>query len=319
VLAKLHLKKRYDLIHVHSVPDFEVVAALLPKLLGAKVILDIHDIVPEFYASKFRVNPDSLTFKALVLVERISARLADRVIISNHLWYNKIVSRSVAAEKCSTILNYPDPTAFRMRRIVVREGKARDKLILLYPGTFGWHQGLDVAIRAFSIIAERAGGVDFHIYGDGSEKGKIQDLIAGLRIGDRVFLMNSVPHSKIGDVMACADIGVVPKRNNMFAGEAFSTKILEFMAVGVPVIVSETAIDRFYFNHSIVHFFKPEDENDLARAMLSLIENREARESLAARASEFVRQYTWDKKKEMYLTLVDSLIGKSQAPRLPVP
>ena len=59
-------KQRYDLIHVHSVPDFEVFATLFAKMTGAKIILDIHDIVPEFYASKFDVSRESLTFKVLV-------------------------------------------------------------------------------------------------------------------------------------------------------------------------------------------------------------------------------------------------------------
>ena len=56
----------YDLIHVHSVPDFEVFAALIPKIKGTKIILDIHDIVPEFYTSKFDVSQDSFIFKGLM-------------------------------------------------------------------------------------------------------------------------------------------------------------------------------------------------------------------------------------------------------------
>ena len=59
-------REPYDLIHVHSVPDFEVFAALWPKLRGSKIILDIHDIIPEFYASKFGIGPQTITFKMLV-------------------------------------------------------------------------------------------------------------------------------------------------------------------------------------------------------------------------------------------------------------
>ena len=76
--------KRYDVIHVHSVPDFEVFASLIPKLMGSKVILDIHDIVPEFYASKFNKGRDSLVFKTLVLMEKLSIAFSDHVIIANH-------------------------------------------------------------------------------------------------------------------------------------------------------------------------------------------------------------------------------------------
>jgi len=64
LLTKNHLSKRYALIHVHSVPDFEVFSALIPKILGAKVILDVHDIVPEFFASKFSKGEKTWLFKA---------------------------------------------------------------------------------------------------------------------------------------------------------------------------------------------------------------------------------------------------------------
>ena len=74
VLSREQLKRRYDLVHIHSIPDFEVFAAWLPKITGSKLILDIHDIVPEYYASKFRISSKSLIFKLLVLVERMSPR-----------------------------------------------------------------------------------------------------------------------------------------------------------------------------------------------------------------------------------------------------
>ena len=70
-LTGRHIKIPYDLIHVHSVPDFEVFAAAFTKLKGAKIILDIHDIVPEFYASKFNQSKNSMLFKALALLERL--------------------------------------------------------------------------------------------------------------------------------------------------------------------------------------------------------------------------------------------------------
>ena len=74
-LAKSHTHRRYDFIHVHNVPDFLVFAAWWPRMFGAKIILDIHDIVPEFYASKFKRSADSFVVKALKKVERASARL----------------------------------------------------------------------------------------------------------------------------------------------------------------------------------------------------------------------------------------------------
>ena len=113
-----HLKIAYDVVHVHSVPDFEVFAALLPKITGSKIILDIHDIVPEFYCSKFGKSNDFFLFKGLVLAEKISISFSDHVIISNDFWYNTLISRSTNKKKCTVILNYPDNSIFFKRNTV---------------------------------------------------------------------------------------------------------------------------------------------------------------------------------------------------------
>jgi glycosyltransferase involved in cell wall biosynthesis len=131
-----HLREPYDLIHVHSVPDFEVFATLIPRLMGARVILDIHDIVPEFYASKFKVGERSIVFRLLVFLEWLSIAYSSHVIISNHLWQKTLVGRSVRPEKCTTLINYPDLTIFWRRPSPARN---QDEFVMCYPGTLAWH------------------------------------------------------------------------------------------------------------------------------------------------------------------------------------
>jgi glycosyltransferase involved in cell wall biosynthesis len=303
-ISKKHLQKPYDLIHVHSVPDFEVFAALLPKLLGSSIILDVHDIVPEFYASKFSGSKDSFLFKALVKIEQLSIKFSDHVIISNHLWHKTLTSRSVNESKCTTVMNYPDENIFYQRPKTRLDGK----FIMVYPGTLGWHQGLDIAIKAFAKIADQAPEAEFHIYGRGPERDNLAALIAALHMKNKIFLKNPLPINKIAEIMANADLGVVPKKNDPFGGEAFSTKILEFMSLGIPVIVSGTKIDKHYFNDSVVKFFNPDDINDLAQSMLTLLKDKKQCDTLRDNALCFVEDYRWSKKKNEYFELVDSLI-----------
>jgi len=175
--------RHYDLIHVHSVPDFEVFATIFPKLCGTKIILDIHDIVPEFYASKFKTTNRALFFQLLLLLERLSARFADHVIISNHIWWETLVARSVKRSKCTPILNYPDPAIFYPRPRTRRD----DRFVVLYPGTVNWHQGLDIAVRAFALIKDDLTTAEFHIYGGAIKNNPLMDLIQQLRLEDRVF------------------------------------------------------------------------------------------------------------------------------------
>lgn len=303
-LTKEQFKGGYDLIHVHSVPDFEIFAAFIPKLMGAKIILDIHDIVPEFYASKFKTSKNSLTFKLLIAVEGMSIGFADHVIAANHIWQDRLETRSVKVSKCTTILNFPDTEVFR------KQGRNRTdgKFIILYPGTLNFHQGVDIAIRALALIKDCAPEAEFHIYGQGEQFNFLKALAVELGLQDRVFLHGILPSSQINSVIENADLGVVPKRKDSFGDEAFSTKILEFMALSVPVVVPDTTIDRYYFNDSVAKFFHANDEKSLAEAILEMIRNPEARQRLTRNADEFVRKYLWDENKTTYLALVDSLV-----------
>jgi glycosyltransferase involved in cell wall biosynthesis len=306
-LSRLHLKKKFDLVHVHNVPDFLIFSAWLPKLTGAKIILDLHDILPEFFANKFRKPEDSFYVKLLKVVEWISVRFANRVIISNHLWFDKITARSASKEKCSVFINYVDPEIFGCKRT-----RNDGKFIMLYHGGLQRHQGLDIAIRAFAKISSQKSEAEFHIYGGGNMKPELQTLAKELKLTDKVIFFESVTMRKIAGIVANADLGIVAKRADSFGNEAYSTKIMEFMAAEVPVIVSKTKVDDFYFNDSVVRFFESGNENDLAAAMLDLMNNRPARENLVRNANAYVARNNWNVKKHEYTRLVDSLIHSTE-------
>ncbi len=307
VLTRRHLRAHYDIIHVHSVPDFEVFATIIPRLLGARVILDIHDIVPEFYASKFKVSERSLVFRLLLAIERLSTAYANHVIIANHLWYTKLTKRSVPPAKCTAIINYPDLSIFSRRQPALRNDR---DFVLCYPGTLNWHQGVDLAIHAMARLRDRAPHLKFLIIGDGPDRGKLKTMIAEHRLEDRVTMTGLLPVEKVAETMANIDLGVVPKRKDSFGNEAFSTKIMEFMAMGVPVLASSTRIDRFYFNEDIVQFFESENVEDLATKILELAGNAARCNALRERAAEFICANSWDVKKQEYLNLVDRLVSR---------
>jgi glycosyltransferase involved in cell wall biosynthesis len=311
VLARRHLEHPYDLIHVHSIPDFEVFAAWLPKLLGAKLILDIHDLVPEFHATKFNGSRTSLTFRMLVLVERISAAFCDHVIIANHVWQRRLESRSVDKKKLTTVMNYPDEKIFRRRGL----RRSDNRVILLYPGSLNHHQGLDLAIRAFSRIASQAPQAEFHIYGLGQQLEYLKSLIVELRLEKQVQYKGDRPLDQIASVMETADIGIVPKRKEGFGNEAFSTKILEFMTMGIPVLVPDTLIDQYYFDNCVVEFFRGGDEQSLAAKMKLLIEDIARRQELSQNASHFVKKFLWSSNEGAYLRLIESLLDRGEPSR----
>jgi glycosyltransferase involved in cell wall biosynthesis len=311
VLAWRHRQRPYDLIHVHSVPDFEVFAAWFPKLLGARVILDIHDIVPEFYASKFGVDHRSAVFRALKWIERASCRFADHVISANHLWHEVLTQRAVAKDKCTVFLNYVDKTIFYPRQRVRKD----NRFILIYPGGLQKHQGLDVAIRAMPAIRREVPHAEFHIYGDGNQKEALHTLIGDLHLAQAVFLHREVPLQEVPELMANADLGIVPKLAESFGNEAYSTKILELMSQGLPIVLSRTKIDDYYFDDRTVRFFESGDADGLAAAVVSLAKDSDARAKLVRNASAYLESHYWDSRQQEYLDLVDRLLQARKTTR----
>ena len=297
-----HFQQPYDIVHVHNIPDFLVFAAWYPKLTGVPLILDIHDIVPEFFASKFHTG-SGITSRLLVWMERASAAFADRVIIANHLWLEKYARRTGLNGRCTVFINHVDARLFKC----IPRTRQNSHQIVLYPGGLQWHQGLDIALRAFQRVARDLPAAEFHIYGEGNAKESLISLTNDLGLNDRVRFFEPRSLDEIATIMANADLGIAPKRADCFGNEAYSTKIMEFMAVGVPVIVSSTKVDRYYFNDSIVRFFESGNPDALAREMVALLRDNELRRRMIGQASKYAATHCWENRKDDYLRLVDSL------------
>jgi glycosyltransferase involved in cell wall biosynthesis len=303
-LTRLTCRGRYDVIHVHSIPDFEVFATWLAKLTGSKVILDIHDLVPEFFNSKFGKDEQSWLYKMLLWEEKLSISYADHVIIANHLWEKKLFLRSLKPEKCSVYLNYPDSDIFSPRST---KATHRDEYKIMFPGTLSWHQGVDVLIRAMKPVCEKIPNCKLYIYGVGSELPKLKVLAKELGLGEYVIFEDILPIYEVAQLMSECVLGVVPKRKDSFGNEAFSTKIFEFMSLGVPVLVSDTKIDTYYFNDDCVRFFTSGDHSELAEKIIHLIEHEDERKLMVENSMRYIQEHNWDIHSQRYFDLIDSL------------
>jgi glycosyltransferase involved in cell wall biosynthesis len=296
-------QRPFDLLHIHNMPDFLVFAGLLPKLQGTAVLLDVHDLLPEFFNSKFSKASTGRLPRHLRLAERLSAAVADHVIVANDLWLERYARRNGATGRSSAWINYVDGRLFAQRPSTRRD----DRLIVMFPGGLYWHQGVDLIIKAFPAVLAEVPNAEFHIYGDGDRREELAALVRDLGLEASITLHTPVPSRDIAGIMAGADLAVVPKRADSFGNEAYSTKIMEFMSLGIPVIASATRIDRFYFNDSIVRFFESGSVPDLARAIIELLRDPAARAAQAERARAFAEKNTWQSREADYFRLVDSL------------
>jgi glycosyltransferase involved in cell wall biosynthesis len=307
LLSFLGPLKQYDLIHVTSPPDFLVFSAIMPKLFGAKVILDIHDIGPELYMRKLGKSKKSFIIKMLKFIEKISCQFADHVITVTDIWKEKLIKRSVQSTKCSSILNVPDDDMFRP---VIQKRKDLSKSFnLFYHGSLEEHFGVDTLLKAIPEVRQNIPDVELHIYGGGRLLEEFEILSTKLEIQDCVIFHGVVPFYELPKILMEADIGIVPTKASVFSDEALSMKSLEYISLKIPIVISKNTAHSYYYDDSVVKFFKPDDEHDLAKSIILLCKNENERNQLASNAYKLIGKYGWKKAKLKYLQIIDNLIS----------
>ena len=168
-LTQLHLRQPYDTIQVHNLPDFLVFCALVPKLQGVPVILDLHDLMPEFYAGRFGQNEKSLLGRIIRWQERMSCHFADHVITVSEHWRQALIGRGLPAEKCSVVMNVADEEIFRPPENGSSPAKDQAGLHLFYHGTLVYRYGLDLAVQAVANLKDDMPDIHLTILGDGPQ------------------------------------------------------------------------------------------------------------------------------------------------------
>jgi glycosyltransferase involved in cell wall biosynthesis len=189
--------------------------------------------------------------------------------------------------------------------------RTNGKFLITYPGSLNWHQGVDVAITAFAKIKDQMPDAEFHIYGEGPAKESLIWLAGSLGLSNRVIFHGFLPTEQIVQVMADTDLAVEPKRSgSQFGNEALSMKIFEFMAVGVPLVVSRTRIHQYYYTDALVKYYDDDNDEDLAAKIVMLRRNPALRQQQVTNALKYVEGHSWDAERYRYLGIVDSLVAK---------
>jgi glycosyltransferase involved in cell wall biosynthesis len=312
-LSFLHLLKRYDVVHVHNLPDILVLSALIPKLTGAKVVLDMHEIMPEFFMRKYNKEEHHFSIRIIKLFEKISTRFSNHVIVATPFLKEKVLERSLSSDNCTAILNLSDSKYFKS--IPTIDHRQNGKFKLVYPGTISEIQGLDVALNAVKLVVDNSEiPIEFHIYGHGSEEAeeKINNQIKDLNLQKVVKLNQGVPIERLAQILETMDVGIVPKRDGKFAGDAMSAKLFDFAAIGLPTIVSRTRGDSLYFDESMVLFFEPGNEKELANCIIKLYQTPKLRMTLSNNLKLLNQRLNWDViKKDLYM-VYDRLLLNSK-------
>jgi glycosyltransferase involved in cell wall biosynthesis len=308
-LAQLHVQRPYNTVQLHNLPDFLVFAAWLPKLFGAYVILDIHDLMPEFYQGRYGSDSTSLLVRLLRLQEKVACRFADHVITVSEIWRQTLIGRGVPADKCSVVMNVADHTVFHPSQGPRAERGDEDGLRLIYHGILPYRYGLDLALRAVAKVRSQIPNIYLTIHGGGEYYPNLVALAEELDLLDKHvhFSTEYVPLGDLPDFIRAADIGLAPYRTDVFTDGIVPTKLMEYAALGMPAIAARTTAIKTYFEDTMVEFFTPGDADDLARCILRLYSDRKRLAQLVQGADKFNQRYNWAKLAGEYVALVEQL------------
>jgi glycosyltransferase involved in cell wall biosynthesis len=308
-VSRLSLHRHYSLIHVHNLPDFLVFTAVVPRLLGARVLLDIHDPLPDLYISKFAGRESHVAVRLARWLEKVSTAFADHVVTPGEPSRRRLVGRGLPPEKVTNILNSADPRVFRPIRPAGGEAAPARHFTLVYHGGIFKRYGLDLAIRAVHQLRQDIPGLQLHIVGGGDETESLKQLVEQLDLSEQVSLAGWIPPEKIPEFVAEADLGVVPYRQDTFTDLIYPTKAFEYIVMGIPVIMSGLAGVVELFPDVPDLFFPPDDVDALAQHILRLYREPERKRRLNEALQRAYAPYRLEGQRRTYLSLVERLVN----------
>jgi glycosyltransferase involved in cell wall biosynthesis len=309
-LQKLNRKRKYMMIQVHNMPDSHVFIALLQKIKGTPVILDIHDLTPELLTSKWDNNLSRKVKPLIAFVEKISCKFSNHVITVTEGCREILISRSAPPEKITLILNTANTSIFpfyKEREFRKIESNAK----LLYHGTVAERFGLHIIIDAMPLILKTIPGSILLVHGkyDADYKDYLIKKITGLNLEYNVVLGDARTHEELYDIMKETDIEVVPYLSNEYMNLSLSTKAFECAAAGLPIVATRLRTLNMAFNDNAVAYAEDQNIEDFAGKIIELCHNPEKRKQMTLNAYNAVLEISGDVMEERYLSLIEKITG----------
>jgi glycosyltransferase involved in cell wall biosynthesis len=308
----------YDVVHVHNMPDFLVFCAIFQKLAGTKIFLDLHDLMPEVYQSKYKLGHEHWLTWLLRVEERLSIRFSSMVITANHIFADLLLRRGVAAPKVTVVMNGADERFFvsEIDRKAIRANKRRGDFHVLYVGTLAPRYGVEIAIRALAKLhkARSIPGLRFSIIPRTANEGRYVDEVvkeAGRSgLGSHFRLRNPVPHDQMPRVIAEADAMIYTPLPDIHMDIALSTKIPEAIAAGCPIVASRLSVHRRYFDEDALFMFEPGNVDECAARVLEVAVSPDGVREKMAHAKARLEEIGWPKQAQIYLNLLSAVRGR---------
>lgn len=309
-VTSLNFKHKYDIIQVHNLPDFLVFSAFIPKMMGVPIILDLHDLMPEFFAGRFKSSMSFLA-KLVIWQERKSCKFANHVITVSEHWRQALIKRGVPEQKCSVILNVADNQIFYPKANGNGHKPDPNQFRLIYHGSIHERYGLDLVVLAVDQLRNEIPDIHFTLIGHGAFLPHVAKLVEERGLSRYVSMEKLHLAEELPDIIRSCDLGVVPYNNDVFTDGLLPTKLMEYAALEMPAIASRTTAIQAYFSDTNTEFFEPGNVDDLAQKIRSLHGDPERLAELSRGSQKFNQRYNWSKVGSEYVELVEKVIKEN--------
>ncbi|NOS80985.1 MAG: glycosyltransferase [Nitrospira sp.] len=317
-LAFRSLTQRYHVVHIHNMPDVLVIAALVPKLLGAKVILDLHDPMPELMMTIFNLRRESLGVRLMAWLEKWSIARANVVLTVNRACEKLFVSRSCSASKVCVVMNSPDEKIFKYSpaQIAKRHSDgANVPFVIMYHGTLEDRNGVDIAVEALGKMRQLVPAAELRIYGHRTPfLDHVMATISDKGLEKAVQYLGPRRLEQLTEAIRECDVGVIPNKRSIFTEINTPTRIFEYLALGKPVVAPRAPGIQDYFSEDSLVYFNLGEADDLALKLTWVALNQQEALEVASRGQAVYLEHAWSKESEKLLRrTADLLINGDRA------
>jgi glycosyltransferase involved in cell wall biosynthesis len=300
----------YDLAIVCTMPYAAILAALPLRRAGTKLVLDVHDTMPELYRDKFPGWLGGIGVPIMKMEERLSASLADLVLAVHEPHRQRLTDYGIKADRVRVVLNSPDDRIFVANGAIARDPNT---FTVVCHGTITHRMGLDLAVRAVALLRDRIPQLRLLAVGAGDYLTQIHRLVAELNLQDRVIFQGMIPIEELPRLLQTADVGLVPNRESSATHLMLPVKLLEFAMMGIPAVAPRLQTVEYYFGDGSVRFFKPGDIGALADAVEDLYRSPELRKTCAENARKVVDRISWPNQRGEFYRAIDSILPRCES------
>jgi glycosyltransferase involved in cell wall biosynthesis len=295
-------------------PDVLVFAAIVPKLLGAKVILDLHDPMPELMQTIFKLPEHSLSVVVLKRLEKWSIRFADLVLTVNLACKQIYSSRSCQPHKIKVVINSPDDEVFRFQSgdvcgVNEKDGNGSKPFVILYHGSLVHRNGFDLAVEALEKVRKTIPSARLNVCGKRTNFfEKVMESAQRRGLDRNVDYLGVRNLQEIVEAIRNCDLGIIPNHRNIFTEINTPTRIFEYLALAKPVIAPKTKGIRDYFGDNDLLFFEVGEADDLARKIEFAFSHPAEVAETVKRGQEIYLSHTWSRERLSLLNSVSELL-----------